>query len=166
MTEKCKIINQGMGGFLNPPGHPEHNYSVQMDLRRKPENRGSMTLSYALKSPTVDSMTLARVMTLLSAWKATKPPLTAPAVKDWIRQCLGYYAGCFNFQGNEAGWHCQNLTIDSDVDPLENAEFHAGVHRIREFYPDYTPCRLDFLRAYWGTKPESKPGRRKKKATV
>lgn len=151
MTEKCKIINQGMGGFLNPPGHPEHNYSVQTDLRRKPENRGSMALSYALKSSTVDSLTLARVMTLLSAWEATKPPLTDPAVKDWIRQVLGYYKGCFNFQPEiETGWHAGSLTIDSNLDPLENADFHAGVHLIRRYYSEYKPTAEDFANAYWG----------------
>ncbi len=166
MNQKGKIANGGAGGFINPPGHPEHDWHVETDLRRRPENRSAMSLSYAVDSPLLDEATRAAAAMMLADWIVSKPPLTDPAVVDWIRQCLGYYAGCFNFQGNEAGWHCQNLTIDSDVDPLENAEFHAGVHRIREFYPDYTPCRLDFLRAYWGTKPESKPGRRKKKATA
>lgn len=169
MVEKGRITKGGMGGFLNPPGHPEHDWHVETGLWREPENRGEYSLRYAVDSPMLDLATRAAARTLLNTWELTKAALNSPAVVKWIHQVLGYYAGCFNFQaeGNsEQGWYTQNLTIDSDVDPLENAEFHAGVHRIREFYPDYTPCRLDFLRAYWGTKPESKPGRRKKKATA
>ena len=164
MNQKGKIVESGMGGFINPPGHPEHDWHVETDLRRKPENRSAMSLSYAVDSPMLDGATKAAARTLLNTWEANKPALNSPAVVDWIRQVLGYYAGCFNFQAeenNERGWHCQNLTIDSKVDPLENADFHAGVHLIRKFYPDYTPCRLDFKRAYWGTKPS-----RKKKATA
>ena len=53
---------------------------------------------------------------------------------------LGYFRGCFNFHPeNESGWHAGNLTIDSDVDPLEHADFHAGVHLIRRYYPEYQP---------------------------
>ena len=67
---------------------------------------------------------------------------------------LGYFRGCFNFHPeNETGWHAGNLTIDSGVDPLENADFHAGVHLIRRYYPEFQPTREHFLQAYWGSKP-------------
>ena len=67
---------------------------------------------------------------------------------------LGYFRGCFNFHPeNEEGWHAANLTIDADADPLENADFHAGVHLIRQYYPDYQPTAADFTAAYWGKKP-------------
>jgi hypothetical protein len=156
-TEKGKIVKEGMGGFLCPPGHPMHEYSVQTDLRRRPENRTSMSLDYATESPMLDADTRAAARTLLATWEVNKPPLKSAAVKNWIRQVLGYFKGCFNFQPeNESGWHAGNLTIDSDVDPLEHADCHAGVHLIRKYYPDYQPARLDFLRAYWGTKPGKK----------
>jgi hypothetical protein len=161
MITKGRIVNSGVGGFLNPPGHPEHTHSVETDLRRKPENRGSMSLSYAVKSQWLDSGTFAEAMTLLLAWAVNKLPLTAPAVKDWILQCLGYFRGCYNFRfggtpaDNEAGWEAGNLTIDQGLDPMKNADFHAGVHHIREFYPDYTPRAVDFQRAYWGKQRQS-----------
>jgi len=159
--EKGNIVNRGMGGFLCPPGHPEHDHCVETDLRRKPENRSSMSLGYAVDSPMLDDATKAAARTLLATWEANKPPLTSPAAKDWIRQVLGYFKGCFNFEPEkESGWHAGNVTIDSDIDPLENAACHCGVHLIRKYYPDYQPSRLDFLRAYWG----QKPGKKKAKA--
>ncbi len=157
MTEKGKIVNRGAGGFLCPPKHPEHDYCVETDLRRRPENRGSMSLSYAVDSPTLNADTRAAAKALLDNWAAYKPALTSAEVRDWVRQVLGYFKGCYNFTPeNETGWHAGNLTIDSDLDPLANAAFHAGVHHVRRYYPDYQPSRLDFLRAYWGQKPGCK----------
>ena len=53
--EKGKIVHRGMGGFLCPPGHPMLTMSVETDLRRKPENRGSMALDYAAKCEYLDA---------------------------------------------------------------------------------------------------------------
>jgi len=154
MSIKGRIVEGGMGGFLNPPGHPEHDWHVETDLRRKPENRGCMSLSYAAMDETLDPATQIQVQNLLDQWGSDLPPLTAPTVVDWIHQVLGYYKSCYNFQGEESGWHVGCLTTDSDLDPLENTDFHAGVHCIRKFYPEYRPSRCDFLYAYWGSNPE------------
>ncbi len=151
---KSRVTNNGMGGFLCPPGHPMLTHSVETDLHRRPENRGGCSLEYAVTAPEIEESTKAVCRTLLNTWAANKPALNSPAVKDWIRQCLGYFKGCYNFQPeNETGWHAGHLTIDSDLDPMEHADHHAGVHLIRRYYPEYQPCRLDFLRAYWGQKP-------------
>ena len=151
MREKGKIVLQGMGGFLCPPGHPMRTHSVQTDLRRRPANRGGMALDYAVDSPLLDDATRAAARTVLAAWK--KPPLDAPEVQAWILEVLGYYRGCYNFDGLETGWHVENLTIDFEIDALENANYHAGVHLIREYYPDYQPTREHFAHAHWGEEP-------------
>jgi hypothetical protein len=154
MQEKGKIVQEGMGGLLCPPGHPAHTQSVETDLRRKPENRSRMSLEHAVDSTELDSVTLAVVRTVLAAWAQHKPPLDSPQVREWILQVLGYFRGCFNFHPeSEEGWHAVNLTIDAAKDPLTNADFHAGVHLIRQYYPDYQPTAADFTAAYWGKKP-------------
>jgi hypothetical protein len=154
MQQKGRIVMEGMGGFLCPPTHPMLTKSVQTDLRRKPENRTCMSLEYAVDSPMLDPATRAAVRTVLKTWKRQKPALDSPTVQEWILQVLGYFRGCFNFHPeNETGWQAGNLTIDSGVDPLENADFHAGVHLIRRYYPEYQPTRDHFLQGYWGSKP-------------
>jgi len=152
MQEKGRIILEGMGGFLCPPTHPMLTKSVQTDLHRKPENRTCMSLEYAVDSPMLDPATRAAARTVLAAWQ--KPALDSPAVQEWILQALGYFRGCFNFNPEkETGWHAGNLTIDSALDPLEHADFHAGVHLIRRYYPEYQPTAEQFQQAYWGKKP-------------
>lgn len=156
-TQKGRIVNQGMGGFLNPPGHPEHTRSVEFDLRRKPENRGSMSLSHALECDWLDGLTKAQARRLLEVWSLQKRPLSDSTVQDWIQQVLGYFRGCYAGQNakGEQSWNVSDLRIDQNVDPLLNADIHAGVHLIRKYYPEYSPKAEDFKQAYWGTKPET-----------
>ena len=151
--EKGQIVMEGMGGFLCPPGHPMHKQSVQIDLRRRPENRGSMALDYAVESPTLDDATRAVARTILATWERNKLALASSEVQDWILQVLGYFAGCYNLSGEESGWDAGKLTINKDANPVLNADKHAGVHLIRKYYPDFQPTPEHFFQAYWGTKP-------------
>jgi hypothetical protein len=149
--EKGKIVHRGMGGLLCPPSHPMLTMSVETDLRRKPENRGSMALDYAAKCEYLDGATRAAARTVLAAWR--RPPLDSPEIQEWILQVLGYFKTCYNFSGHEIGWHAANLTIDAGKEPMEHADCHAGVHCIREYYPEFQPTPEHFQRAYWGKKP-------------
>ena len=67
MNIKGRIIRKGMGGFLNPPTHPEHDWCVETDLRRRPEKRGSMRLSSAADCEWLDPTTRAAAKQLLSS---------------------------------------------------------------------------------------------------
>jgi hypothetical protein len=133
-----------------------HKQSVQTDLRRRPENRGSMALEYAVDSPTLDAATRAVVRTILATWERKKPALDSPEVQDWIHQVLSYFRGCFcRGDGSKPeDWHADVVRIDSAADPLDNAECHAGVHLIRKYYPEFQPTREHFARAYWGKNPK------------
>jgi hypothetical protein len=154
-TEKGKVVQHGMGGFLCPPGHPMHHQSVETDLRRKAENRGCMSLDSALECEYLDDVTKAVVRTVLNTWEHNKPALDSPEIQEWILQVLGYFKGCYNLTPeNDLGWYAVHLTIDGRLDPLAHARFHAGVHCIRKYYPDFQPTAEHFARAYWGTKPE------------
>lgn len=139
-----------MGGFLNPPGHPEHNYSVQFDLKRRLENRGSMALSSAVDCEWLDDSTRAAAKRKLDEWKPK--PLESEDVQDWILHVLGYFKNCFRGVGKEPEcWHVQNLVI---VNKGQSPDDHAGVHLIRKYYPDFKPEQRHLDNAYWGTKPE------------
>lgn len=150
--EVGRIVKRGMGGFLCPPGHPEHDWSVEYDLRRRPENRGSCGLSYARVSVWLDDAVKAAAKKLLDDWAANKLPLNDPAVVRWCREVLGYFAGCY--AGDPAlgddKWNVAKLCIDRAVDPVLHADIHAGVHLIRKYYPEFAPSAEDFAQAKWG----------------
>jgi len=145
MNIKGRIIRKGMGGFLNPPTHPEHDWCVETDLRRRPEKRGSMRLSSAADCEWLDPTTRAAAKQLLSSWP--RPPLES--VHDWVLQVLGYFRDCYN---GATSWAADRLVIDRELDPIINANQHAGVHFIRNYYPEYVPTPNDFTNAYWGNK--------------
>ncbi len=148
MKEQGIVVNQGMGGFLNPPGHPEHHWSVQTDLSRRPWNRGGMSLSSAVDSEWLDEGTKAAAQRKLDSWQPLPPE--DESVLDWIAQVLGYFANCYRGDGEEPEcWHVSNLKIQPGACDLNE---HAGVHLIQRYYPQYKPNCEDFERAYWGKK--------------
>ena len=142
MKKQGYIVNKGMGGFLNPPTHPEHDRSVQ-------GKNFSMSLTGALEADWLTDHTKLKAKTILDAWE----PLRLDLVKDWIYQVLGYFHDCYvgqDEQGN-ASWNADKLRI-AKIDPMLNIDLHAGVHLIRKYYPEYVPIKEDFDNAYWGTK--------------
>ncbi len=151
LRRDAKVAHNGQGGFLDPPEYPSHEYHVQTDLRRRPENRGSMSLDYAAaEAPWLDPETKREAKALIDKWKKSRPPLDSTKVQDWIHQVLGYFKNAYRkLDGGAQEWHVSNLVFD-DRDPVENADDHAGVHLIRKFYPEFTPTHEDFQRGHWG----------------
>jgi hypothetical protein len=151
--ERGRIVADGMGGFLNPPGHPEHTHHVETDLRRRPWNRGGMSLRAATETEWLASETRNAARAMLKAWEANRAPIDSPEVRDWIHSTLGYFRHCFrNPDAGAEQWHAGKMTIDEKRDPLANPADHAGVNLIRGFYPEYNPTAEDFTAAYWGTR--------------
>lgn len=154
--ERGRIVTGGVGGFLNPPDHPEHSHSVETDLRRRPENRSSMALSSAVEAGWLDDETRRLARKMLEDWQANRPPLESASVQDWVHNVLGYYRGCYRGPGEEPEcWHAGTLTIATDRDrvPMDHIDTHAGVHLIRTYYPEFVPTAEHFAAAYWGSKP-------------
>jgi hypothetical protein len=152
--ERGEIVGGGMGGFLNPPGHPEHTKHVETDLNRPSYDRGGMSLSAAIDCEWLSVNTRNDARLALSLW--TRPAIDSPEVKEWISQVLGYFRGCYKnpeMVGPEA-WNASNLQINPALDPFDFAYCHAGVNLIRRYYSEYEPTREDFAGAYWGTKPK------------
>ena len=96
-VEKNRIINKGMGGAFSPPGHPEHDKSVETDLSRRPQNRGGMALSYALQHTYVDDETKQQIKDLLGDWEKNKRPLSDPLVQNWVADVMKHF-------GDEKGY--------------------------------------------------------------
>jgi hypothetical protein len=150
--ERGRVVASGMGGFLNPPTHPEHAFSVETDLDRRPCNRGGMSLSSAADCDWLDDNTRADAKRRLGAWQA--PPIESLEIREWIASVLGYFRNCYRGAGDAPEcWHAANLRIPKqEFDPVLNADQHAGVNLIRKYYPAYAPTADDFARACWGNK--------------
>lgn len=154
--EKGRIVRGSAGSFLDPPGYPTHSFEVETDLRRRPQNRGTMSLTYAAEQATwLDDATRNAARRLLAEWASKRPSLDDPDIQDWIHQVLGYFRDQYaGLRAEQTGskWDVSNLRSDAKVDPVLNADLHAGVHLIRQYYPEFKPTQRDFAQAYWGTK--------------
>lgn len=151
-TRRCNYgkidRTSGAGGFLNPPTHPEHTISVRSSYG----NTFFMSLSSAAEAEWLNAETRGRAKGILKAWR--KPPIESPEIQDWIRQVLGYFRHCYKGDGPEPEcWHASNHKIIKDKWEILPLDQHAGVHFIRNYYPEYEPQREHFSEAYWGTKP-------------
>jgi hypothetical protein len=142
-TETGRIVNRGMGGFLNPPGHPERSFSVETDLQGRPENRGGLSLSSAIECEWLSLETRSAAARVLKEW--SRPWIGAEDVQAWILQVLGYFKNCY--QSPSGSWNASDLFI-GDGDGHEDQ--HAGVHLIRKYYPEFVPTTAQFLAARWG----------------
>jgi hypothetical protein len=152
--------DHGMGGFLNPPGHPEHTMSVS---RRYANGReyGCSSLTNFLEDahPWIgnDAAVRANIRGVLKRWEDSKPALETVAVQEWVLQVLGYFRHCYRNPSLNAPecWHAQHMIMGETqariMDLLEND--HAGVHHIRKYYPEFQPREEHWRGAYWGTKP-------------
>ena len=153
IKERGRVVAGGMGCFLCPPNHPEHSYSVETDLNQRKANRGSMSLSFAADCEWLTDETRFTVSELLNSWQ--KLPLDSAVVQDWIAKVLGYYKDCYrNLDEQEPKcWHADNLKITKmPAKAGLTTNDHAGVHLIRQYYPEFSPTKENFRQAYWGTK--------------
>lgn len=156
--ERGIISRSGMGGFLNPPTHPEHNYHVMIDLKRKREDRGGMSLSAAVNTEWLDDKVKKEASNLLTNW--VKPDINSPEIKDWIYNVLGYFRDCFSPDGINRSVSDNIIWIPKNRKPFgdkwqhfkRNINWHLGVMMIRQYYPEYKPSISDFKNAYWGKK--------------
>ena len=139
-----RLTRQGMGGFLNPPFHPEHTMSVQgRDF--------SMSLSAAASCMELCKNVRDRARDILE--KYVPPPLQSPTIQDWIHQVLGYFRNCYSPDGVDRNCsHC--IITQSDNAERPPIDHHLGVMLVRQFYPHFTPNDVHFNMAYWG-KPKN-----------
>lgn len=112
-----RILNSGMGGFLNPPGHAEHNWSIG-------DGNGSASLTYALTQPWVSDELKRAIRALL----LTNPGTFTP---EWEANCYAYFRNCYSPDGVQ-----RNVSgLMSNGPP----EYHAAYLHIKKFFPVYAP---------------------------
>lgn len=98
----------GMGGAFDAPGYPTLTHRVETDLNRKPDNRGGLSLVYALTCDYISPTIKQDINKLIADWNANKPPITDISIQNWIKECIAHW-------GSSA----------------------AGKEHITKFYPEY-----------------------------
>lgn len=123
IVNNYEIRKDGMGGFLNPPGDPEHFYHVH-------GYHVDMSLSAALTDSDVPEGIKAAIRDLYAQ-------NTSENTAEWRSQVHSYFRHCYSPDGQD--WNVSNVVIDkTDSLPVDR---NCAVHWIRKFYPDYDPYK-------------------------
>lgn len=159
--EKAVLIcgrDKGMGGFLCPPTHPMHTYSVSVRYANGRE-AGSSSIDYFIREdhPWIGNYAAVKrnIESLLARWEDTKPALDSADVQGWILQVLGYFKGCYRNPSVEPKeqWNVSSLIMgdkQAEAAGLDPVNDHAGVHLIRQYYPSFVPTPEHWTKASWG----------------
>lgn len=129
------LVSEGMGGFLNPPNHPEHDYSIIECWGG--QEVGSMPLSYASTCDYLPGAVRGTAKGILKRWNPQEPD---PA---WLDSVYNYFRHCYSIDGiNRDTSHCitygkfwGNAEQEQNDDPTHSL---AYLH-VKEFYPNHTP---------------------------
>jgi hypothetical protein len=147
-----KIVASGQGGFLNPPTHPEHSFSV----RSIHGFSFGISLESAATETWLDDSVRLAARRMLDRWK--RPEIESETIQAWIKEVLAYFRNCYGADPVvtytfhvPTNWNASKLVINADADPVANADLHAGVHFVRKYYPEYVPKADDFT-GTWGAK--------------
>src|SRR5688500_14346991 len=85
------VSNEGMGGFLNPPSHPEHTYSIRE--YRGGRETGSYSLSSALECEYLPYEVRNVARRILNDWQAGTPD------ESWLASVYNYFRHCYSKDG-------------------------------------------------------------------
>src|SRR6185437_6835037 len=138
MTRYWKIStgsDQGSGGFMCPPGHPNHTMSAVEYTSARARNPISITGIAYLTTDEADATPALR--------ERARKILADAELKCselWIRHVYGYFK---NMYVPESG--SRNISdLVSDPKNVLPPERHAAVAMIREYFPDHQP-RTDLI---------------------
>ncbi|MEK5036158.1 hypothetical protein MKY96_32435, partial [Paenibacillus sp. FSL R7-0302] len=122
---KFVIVNSGAAGFLNPPGHAEHNYSVR-ELSRNNKEISSESLSSALINDSIPEDIKNRAKMLLERFPGD-------FTEEWEHSVYNYFRCAYSPDG--VNRNVNDCFFQKDGNP----EHHLGYLFIKSFYPDYEP---------------------------
>ena len=123
-----------MGGFMSPPGHPDHEWSVgEYTGRTSHRELGRMSISTAAEAHWAPESVRARAQQLLAEAQIVCSEL-------WVRHVYGYYQSMYLPESGD------RTVQDLITDPAGKlpAERHAAVALVREYFPDHQP-RTDLI---------------------
>jgi hypothetical protein len=128
----CKISTGSAGSFLSPPKHP--NYTLHIECFTV--GRMSCSMEYAYDNPDqICASIRSQVRQIVERYNQNIRTIAGEeALKTWIVECMKYFKNCYSFDGS---WNADKLTINRMLLPTENQQFHAGVHYIRKYLPDF-----------------------------
>lgn len=148
-----RIVRGGMGGFLAPPGHPTHDWSVEDGPGRDTQRGPSLiaSLDYAVQN---EHGEVPRHL------QEHARKLFADAVlvrsEAWERQVYGYFRGCYSPDGvNRKVADAVIFPKGTAAELLPPPEHHLAYLLVRTYFPDATP-RLDLIEnseGGYGTQP-------------
>lgn len=131
------LVSSGMGGFLNPPGHPEHAYSI-VECRGGHEV-GSYSLSSAAKESYLPARVKGTARGVLKRWNPGVPD------ESWLASVYNYFRHCYSRDGIGRNIN-NNETVtygkfwgNAELEQYENPAHHLGYLHVKSFYPDHTP---------------------------
>lgn len=139
MTKPLYVISRdgkGVGGFLCPPGHWNHEYALHAyyNGRRKPVVDGLYTIEYALDQ---ESQAAESVQAKVHAIMASSELVCSEL---WLRNVYGYFRNCYAAQdGSRDVSRCR-----TDRTHALPAELHLAVLHVRQFFPDHQ-SRADLI---------------------
>lgn len=127
METKFSIDNSGMGSFLNPPGHAEHDYSV-VEKRvygpKRDNEIGCYSLNYVLECNYIPENVKQEARQLL----AENP---GQFTTKWEHTIYNYFRNCYSPDGID-----RNVSNLADKGPPNH---HLAVLHIQHFFPSHQP---------------------------
>ncbi|OGH07442.1 MAG: hypothetical protein A2W22_03165 [Candidatus Levybacteria bacterium RBG_16_35_11] len=125
------LVNSGMGGFLCPLGHPEHNWCIE-------EYRGGRCMEmYSLSSAKGAEYLPPRVRWnsafLLARWKARHSQDIPDSA--WLDQVYTH----FNHRYSPDGVNRNAGDCILDYKNEQPPEYHLAYLFVKQFYPDHVP---------------------------
>lgn len=132
------LVNEGMGGFLNPPTHPEHSYSI-VEYRGGHEC-GSYSLSAAASEDWLPGSVKGTAKGILKRWQAGTPD------SAWVQSVYNYFRHCYSVDGIETNVNHEGKTItfgkfwdNADLEKDMPPTHHLGYMFVKKYYPDHEP---------------------------
>lgn len=132
MATYYKIKSGSSGGFLDPPGSPQHSYEVA-EMAGNHRQIGWLSVEAAATEEWVPEATRAACQRLLDTAKVVPS-------EAWLAQVYSYFANCYSPDGiNRNAGDCI-IDPEGEIDP----ERSLAVLHIRQWFPDHE-IRADLL---------------------
>lgn len=143
-----KLINEGTGGFLNPPGDAEHTFCLASSYRRAiGPNSDRMSLRCALETEWVPNNVKEDVRNLLAAHPGDVKS------EKWQRDIYNYFTNCYSPDDIDRSTSKCEVINEPLLQLMMTPEKHLGYLFIKKFDPDHTP-RLDLINRDWNKTPK------------